>query len=232
MLRNKVVGAVVVLVAMCCASSAMAQQNGFAVNVGAFQLRGEDGRASNDVLVQDLNYHTFYLKDFNGATVNGEMLFGLGPFLEGSIGVGFYQRTVPAVYTDYVNDQTGADITQDFKLRVVPITAIARFLPLGRRAAIQPYIGAGVGVFSWRYTETGDFIDNNGDIFRGNFVGKGTNAGPVIVGGVRIPVGLMFAIGGEIRYQKAEGSLDATQFNGSKIDLGGTSYLFSMVVKF
>lgn len=231
MLRNRVSVGLVVLAALLCAPSAMAQQQGLAVNIGYFSLRGEDARDTNDALVQNLNYHTFELKDFNGAVLGGEWLFALGPYLEAGVGVGYYQRTVPSVYTDYINEN-GSEIEQDFKLRMIPITAIARFLPLGRRAPFQPYIGAGVGVISWRYNETGEFFNADGDIFRGNFVGKGTETVPVIVGGIRIPAGLSFSIGGEIRYMKAEGDLDGTQFNGDKIDLGGTTYLLTLVARF
>ena len=40
-----------------------------------------------------------------------------------------------------------SEIEQEFKLRIVPFTATFRFLPLGRKGAVQPYIGGGVGVF-------------------------------------------------------------------------------------
>ena len=93
------------------------------------------------------------------------------------------------------------------------------------------YIGAGIGVFAWRYTETGEFIDTDNNVFRGNFIGSGTNVGPVVVGGVRIPVSTGFAFGGEIRYQRAEGSLNS-DFNGSKVDLGGLMYQGTLIVRF
>jgi outer membrane protein W len=206
-------------------------QQGVAFNIGYFTVRGEDARPIEDVLVQDLNFHAFNIKDFNGAAVGGEWLVPIGPFLEAGVGVGYYQRTTPSVYLDFVN-QDGSEIAQDFKLRVVPITGMVRFLPLGRHAAVQPYVGAGVGVFAWRYAETGEFIDANSDIFRGNFVESGTKVGPVVAGGVRIPLSLGFAFGGEVRYQRAEGDLNATDFNGTKIDLGGLTYQATLIVRF
>jgi hypothetical protein len=97
---------------------------------------------------------------------------------------------------------------------------------------VQPYIGAGVGVFSWRYSETGEFIDSRNNIFVDNFVGSGSVAGPVILGGVRFPMG-PFAAGGEVRWQDAKADLPADEgFAGPKINLGGFNYLFTMNFRF
>ena len=135
------------------------------------------------------------------------------------------------MYTDFVN-ANGTEIEQDLKLRVVPFTASVRWLPMGHHNGIEPYIGAGVGVFNYRYSETGQFLATDGSIFRGNFIGSGTATGPVILGGIRVPVG-SWGVGGELRYQAASGSLPADQdFAGSKIDLGGLSYTFTINIRF
>jgi hypothetical protein len=199
--------------------------------VGGFTPRGETGRPIDDVLVNNLDFLVFNIGDFSSATVGGEYLVGLGDKLEGGLGIGFQTRSVPSVYRDFVN-ANGSEIEQDLKLRVIPFSATVRFLPLGNHDAITPYIGAGVGVFGWRYSETGDFFATDRTIFRGNFVGKGSAAGPVILGGVRVPVG-SFGVGGEIRYQSAKGDLPSDQgFAGTKIDLGGFTYTFTVNVRF
>ena len=64
---------------------------------------------------------------------------------------------MPSVYRDFVNTN-GAEIAQDLKLRIVPFTATVRFLPIGR-GGVEPYVGGGLGVFNWRYSETGEFVD-------------------------------------------------------------------------
>lgn len=227
---RKTMLAAVVMTAMVLLPGVAAAQQSVALNVGYFTPRGEDARPFEDVLVQNLNYHGFDIDDFNGATVSGEWLLPAGDLFEVGIGVGFYQRTAPSVYLDYVNEN-GSEIEQDFKLRMVPITGIVRFLPTGHGASVQPYIGAGIGVFAWRYSETGQFIDENADIFRGSFVESGANVGPVVVGGIRFPVSTGFAFGGEVRYQRAEGTLN-DDFNGSKIDLGGLTYQASVIFRF
>ena len=64
---------------------------------------------------------------------------------------------MPTVDSNFVNS-TAAEIEQDLKLRIVPFTATVRLLPLGHDAPVQPYIGGGVGVFGWRYSESGQFV--------------------------------------------------------------------------
>jgi hypothetical protein len=207
-----------------------AAQQSVNFSIGGFVPRGEDARSRDDVLVNNLDFLAFNIKDFSGPSINGEWLTGLGNNFEAGLGVGFYQRSTPSVYADFTNTN-GSEIEQDIKLRVVPFTATVRYLPLGH-SGIEPYIGAGVGVFNWRYSETGQFLATDRTIFRDNFVGSGNATGPVILGGLRIPVGT-WGIGGEIRYQKAEGKLPSDQdFAGSRIDLGGFTYNFTIHVRF
>jgi outer membrane protein W len=222
--------AAVVVVGVLGASTASAQQQ-VSFSIGGFSPRSEDARATGDVLVNDLRYLAFRIGDFRGPLVGADYLVGLGDHFDAGVGVGFYQRTVPTVYTDFVNTN-GTEIEQDLKLRVVPFTATVRWLPMGHHNGIEPYIGAGVGVFNYRYSESGQFLATDNSIFRGTFVGSGTATGPVILGGIRVPVG-SWGVGGELKYQSAEGKLPADQdFSGSKIDIGGLSYTFTINVRF
>ena len=112
------------------------------------------------------------------------------------------------------------------------MTATFRYLPLGHHDAIEPHIGAGVGILRWRYTESGDFVNASNNIIRGTFTASDTEVGPVIVGGVRVPIGAA-RVGGEIRYQRATGKLPAAQdFAGTTVDLGGFNYLFTFGMRF
>lgn len=212
-------------------ATAHAQQS-LNIQLGGFVPRGEDARADGDVLVNNLDFLAFRLDDFTTGSVNGEWEFPLNDKVAASVGLGFTTRSVPSVYADYVEDD-GSEIEQNLKLRVVPFTAALRISPLGLTSAVQPYLGAGVGIFSWRYSETGEFIDfSNGDVFRDRFVGSGATAGPVVFGGLAF-VGDTFGFGGEIRYQSAQGELPNNQdFSGDKIDLGGFTYSATFKIKF
>ena len=216
-------------------STSLAQQS-VSFSFGGFVPKSEDARVdsrgrSDDVLVNNLDFLAFNIKDFNGGTVGAEYLVGLGEWLEAGLGIGIYKRTVPSVYANLVN-ANGAEIEQDLKLRIAPFAATIRFLPLGHSAAVQPYVGGGVGVLSWRYSESGDFVDQRGNIFRDAFVGSGSVTGPVILGGVRFPVG-RWDLGGEVRYQRAKGDLPVDQsFSGDTLDLGGWTYSATINVHF
>jgi hypothetical protein len=213
------------------AQPAHAQQQTVNFTLGYFTPLSEDARTAGDVLNANRTFLFFDIKDFDSASVGGEWLVPLGKFLEGGIGVSYTQQTVPSVYQDFV-DSDGTEVDQDLKLRMVPITFSVRFLPLGQRTGFQPYIGGGIGVIPWRYSETGEFIDFGAGnaIFRDSFVASGTNAGPVVLGGIRA-AGRSATAGFEIRYQKAEGDLPV-DFAGSKIDLGGWTYNFTVGVRF
>jgi hypothetical protein len=219
------------------APNASAQQ-AIGFYIGGFTPRALDARPDNDVLVQNGTFLStadelrgIDIGEFNNVALGAEWLFGLTPLVEGGLGIGFYQKSVPTVYTDLVHPN-GTEIEQTLKLRIIPFTATIRLVPLGLDRGFQPYIGAGVGAFRWRYSETGEFVDLQNNIFNGNFVGSGGAAGPVVLGGLRGQVESI-GFGFEIRYQAAEADLPADQgFAGSVIDVGGFDYLFTMSFRF
>jgi hypothetical protein len=203
-------------------------------NIGYFALRGLEARPNEDVLVGDLisaQPLLFEIKDFNGVNFGGEYLFGFGHF-EAGVGLGYTQRTVPSVYANLTHPN-GDEIEQDLKLRTIPVTFTARFLPLRRGAAVEPYIGFGLAAIRWNYSEVGEFVDSvDNSIFPGRFTADGTAVGPTVVFGLRAPIS-NFTVGGDFRWQKAEGDIpDEAGFLGTKIDLGGWTSAFTFGVRF
>jgi hypothetical protein len=96
---------------------------------------------------------------------------------------------------------------------------------MGQVSRNQPYIGGGLGVFMWRYHESGEFIDfapTPPMIFDDTetYKASGTSVGPILLGGYRYAFDNL-SVGGELRYQWGAGDLDPLVFAGSKIDLGG-----------
>jgi hypothetical protein len=213
-------------------------RNAISLTFGGFFPTSEDRRipddaldALDDVLVANREVLAFEIDDFRNVTFGAEYLFGLGDFLEGGIGAGYYQKSVPSVYRD-VTYGNGSEIEQDLKLRIVPVTATIRFLFLGRDAPVQPYVGGGIGIHNYRYSEVGDFVDFRDDsIYSARFVETGTAVGPVLLGGVRLPVADTVSIGGELRWQKASGDLN-DDFLAEKINLGGTTANFTIQFRF
>ena len=215
------------------ADTAFAQQS-LNFSLGYFTVRGEDARVDGDALVANRALYLFDFSDFNTASLGAEWVAPLGDYVEVGAGIGFTSRAVDTIYDDFVRPDE-SEIEQTLKLRVVPITGTVRLLPLGRHNTFQPYLGGGIGIYNWRYSETGDFIDftlPGRPIFRASYANSGTAVGPVAVFGARFLIGSNATVGGELRYQKAEGDLDEVDFLGPKIDLGGFHYLATFGVRF
>jgi len=210
--------------------------------VGGFLLRGDESRDEDDVILADsLDLSSFdhpfeplSVKDFNDVTFGGEYLFRATDFIEAGVSVGYYKKTVPTFYSDLVN-LDGSEIEQRLTLKIVPVTATVRFLPLGR-APVEPYVGGGIGFFKWNYREVGDFVDftDNNNIFTNDYRADGTSVGPVLLAGVRFPIGDAIAVGGELRWQYALGDTGGINqgFLGDKIDLGGVAAHFPVHFRF
>jgi hypothetical protein len=119
---------------------------------------------------------------------------------------------------------------------MIPFTATVKFLPVGDATSVQPYVGAGITMVNFRYTETGEFVDPfDGFIFADRFVAKGTAFGPVFFGGIRIPMGGdVYALTIEGRYQIVDGETGGAQagFLGDRIDLSGGLLNVGFLIRF
>ena len=219
------------------AQPALAQQT-LNFNFGYFSVRGEDARIDRDgdrdrdVLLANRTFLTFEVDEMSGGTAGVEWLIPLGNYIEAGAGIAYSRRTVPSVYTGFqAND--GSEIAQDLRLRIIPTALTFRVLPLGQSSAFQPYIGGGLGIYNWRYSETGDFIDfgsSNRRVIRGSFVASGTETAPMALAGIRF-AGDSLSVGGEVRYQQAEGEV-GEEFAADKIDLGGWVYQLTVGLRF
>jgi len=230
MVKRVVAAALIVLAVSAGLAGPASAQQVLTVQFGGFLPKGEDARVEGDVLVVNRQYLLFDFGDFNGLLLGGDWSFALGEYVEAGAGFGYYQATVPAIYDEWINED-GSEIEQELRLRIMPLTAVVKILPLGARRAIQPYVGGGLGVYFWRYSETGEFLATDGSLFRDSFVQSGTSLGPVAVFGVRGRVSESALIGLEGRYQW--GTTDLSEdFLGTKLDLGGFSILATFGYRF
>ena len=203
-------------------------------SLGYFALKGLDSRVDEDVLLNNLQNSQpllFEVDDFNGFTFGGEYLIGFGPYFEAGVGVGYTQRSVPSVYANLTRPNDD-EIEQELKLKQLPVSFTGRILILPRGSVVEPYIGGGLVAIRWRYTEVGDFVDEFNNIFPARFEDDGVATGPIVLGGLRAPVG-NWSVGGEFRWQKAEGKgLLEQGFLGDRIDLGGWTTNFTFGLRF
>ena len=213
---------------------------------GLFFPRGIDARDPDDVLVRNFfgeqiqtlpagftDALAFEVKDFRGGRVFGEWNIGLGPRVEVGVGLGYYRKTVPTVMRDVTDGDF--EIEQEMHLRITPVTALVRFLPFGRPGDVQPYVGAGVSMLNFRYSEIGQFVDtNNADIFSSSETVTGSAPGGVLLGGVRFPLGGdIYGLAVEGRYQFGKGNIPTSSpLPADKVDLSGGELNFSFLVRF
>ena len=215
-------------------TSAWAQESSLSLNLGYFAVRGEDTRIADDVVATNLGLFAFGLDQFNNASVGGRLAHRVRR-LSGGRARG---RVLPADRPERVRR-----LRQPGRYRDSPGLQAARHAghgdrpvssPFGLRSAIQPYAGAGVGFFNWRYSEVGEFVDfNTFDVFRDRFVAEGNDVGGVYLAGLRVLAGSRFAVGAEIRYQDVQGVVGLDQgFLDERIDLGGLTTSFTFNVRF
>jgi hypothetical protein len=238
------------------------------VNFGAgwFWPAGYNSRTPGDVLVANLTQPIvapgatgsldFDIGEFGAWTFFGEWNVALNRHVEVSGGLSFYQETVHSRYADLVDSQHNfSDIQQDLTLRMIPITGIVRFLPVGKPGSVQPYVGGGIAAINFQYTEKGDFVDTSDvtlPIYCAGSPGcvnpayqaTGMAFGPVFVGGVRLPIGGdLYGITLEGRYQWVKGDLPTAAecqndlskcfaFGATKLDLSGFTFNMGMLIRF
>ncbi len=243
-------GLVFALVLLAAPASAQIVQS-LQLSGGVFIPKGYSSRASGDVLVADLDELDFpkcratrlescIQDEFTGGQVSGEWMVAFSDHLEAGFGVGFYSRTRPTLYASFTNSD-GSEIRQELHLRVVPISGVVRFLA-GHPGTFQPYFGVGVAALNYRYTESGDFIDFNQTlpdgsyvVFNDRFIATGTAIGPAVLAGFRVPIsGDIWGFTTEWRYQHGVGDTGGLSHNflDDKIDLGGNSINFGVLVRF
>ncbi len=163
-------------------------------------LTGNKMRTSN----KGFSKNGIDLNDFIGS-VGYDHFFGEYFSLGGNFGFYEGETVVQDVDFTFTDD---SPIFRDVRLEIVPLEIALKVLPLGREAAVIPYMGGGAGLYYWEYEEVGDFvIDRNTDptIVAGTAFSDGWNGGWHVEGGVQIPVSRAIALQFEAKYWKAEG---------------------------
>jgi opacity protein-like surface antigen len=134
----------------------------------------------------------------------------------------YYEGSTTQAYRNFVDNSNNA-ILHDQTLDVGSFTvgALVHFAP-GYR--VNPYLGAGVGVYTYRLREEGDFIDFSQagkPIFRAALDSNGTTFGGYVMAGIDIRVAHSISLFAEGRYSKASKDLTGDFANFGKLDLSG-----------
>jgi hypothetical protein len=192
-----------------------------------------------DSQVWTLNTETFDFDvgDFNYWMGGVELDLELTNYLDVAIGFDGYNRRVESTYRDFVRDG-GAEIPQNFKLKVLPITGGLRLLPLGKFRKLIPHVAVGTGLYYFDYQEEGDFIDGTSfEVFPGTFHDRGfvpglqAGAGAEYMFSEGIEPGEGWYLFGQFRRHWVSAEL-AGDFTGEKLDLGGAEIAFGLSLRF
>lgn len=205
--------------------------------IGAFFPRGE-----SDLWDENTTDLTFEVSDFNNFNFGVEFNWFMSRYFTLGFAVDHYSKTVSTEYRDYVGND-GYPIAQDISLDITPVTATIKFTPLGngspgyrgeRGSPIVPWIGAGVGLYSFTYEETGEYIDfSDFSVFNADFITpEGVGFGVHVAGGLVIPITLEWDVFGEVRYAIAKGDLSDDFLGFEPLDLSGMSVHFGASYRF
>lgn len=111
--------------------------------------------------------------DFRAPALSGDFSVVVHPRIDLGLGVGWSRVERRSEFRDFVEEVNGQDmpIEQTTALRVVPVTASARFYPLSRGQSISelawiparttPYVGGGAGLTWYRLRQYGDFVSQD-----------------------------------------------------------------------
>ena len=201
----------------------------FRLQLGEFDLDG------------DSSYWRDKEADFTGRADDFEdTFFGvsymkpLGPRLGLKISGFFFETAEDQAYLDFEDDR-GRDIVHTTELETAAITAGIMFRLAPPEAAVQPYVGVGGGLYSYRLTEFGDFIDFSGEsleIFDDFFEFEDEELGWYFEAGLEVPLAETWSIFAEARWDQAEADLSGDFRGLGDLDLSGQSYSAGIAFRF
>lgn len=204
-------------------------QDSFRVQLGEFRPDGD-----SEYWTDKEQEFTGRPDDFEDSTLGLSYLHPLGPKLSLQVSGLFYEGIQDQAYLDF-EDQAGRDILHTTELELASVTVGLLYRLAGPDAAVLPYVGAGGGVYSWRLSEFGDFIDFTTadlEIFDDFFEQEDEELGWYVTAGLEVPVADSWSVFAEGRWDNAEAEL-AGDFRGlGDLDLSGRSYSAGISFRF
>jgi opacity protein-like surface antigen len=210
----------------------MAMPQSAAASGAELRLGGFMPSADSNLFDDDDDLYGTEDDDWRSFTGGLEFSFDLGPNVELGLHVDGYGRQLSTSYREFTHSDD-SEIRQELKLSVVPVGASLRILPAGKRAALSPYIAAGVDVVGYKYEEFGEFIDFRGDfeILDDAFIDEGAAFGWHAAAGLRVRINYDVYVTGEVRYLNSKTDM-GEDFAGNRIDLGGIGATVGVNIRF
>jgi len=197
------------------------REGAFRVHLGVFQLEGD-----SDYWRDKEEDFTGSIDDFENASFGLDYLLPLGNRLSLMFSGSVFEGDTTNSYRNF-EDNFGDRIRHDTTLEIASGTVGLVVHLTGADAAIQPYLGAGGGAYSWRLEEDGDFIDFGSPsrpIFNAQLESEGVAFGYYGLVGLEAPITPRLSIFAEGRWIQVDDDL-SDDFEGfGKIDLSGQEF--------
>ena len=229
----------------------LAFSDSFQLRLGYFMPR-----ASADLLTHpdslwaiELDQMSFAKKDFRSGMFGLGYEYFLGPNMSLAMTLDSYTKRMSGYYNDWVvfaldegdfafpyEFYDGDDILHSFRVSDAPLQLSLKFLPLGRKTKLIPYLGGGASLVFWSVSMFGEQIDFSDpwiyddidlgpvDIFPVvglNARERGTAFGWHAFGGFSFPIGYRATIEAEARYHSAKARFEDWFVGFEDFDLGG-----------
>lgn len=201
----------------------------FRFDLGSFDPRG-DSQYWDDLEID----FTGSSDNFEDTVLGVEWVRFLGDRLGLAVGATFYDSTDTLEYRNF-EDQNGFPIRHTTELEVTSFNLGLLVHLTQRDRAVVPYVGIGGGVWGWRLSESGDFIDfsrQDLEVFRDFFEDEGSALGYYWRAGLEVPIATNWAVYAESRWQKVDDELEEDFEGLGELDLSGQTIAAGLSVSF
>jgi len=198
--------------------------------------------AGSDIFSFTTSTLTVNRGDFRSGDVGASLAFTLRPRLDFVIDVAYSGMDKGSEFRNYV-DNSGNPIQQSTSFTRTPITLSAKYYLTGRGRQIgryawipdhvAPYVGAGVGMMYYEFTQRGDFVDDSTlAVFNDEFHSGGWTPMAQLLAGAEWSLGKSWALLTEARYLTASAALSGDFSGFHRIDLSGVTTSAGLIVRF
>jgi opacity protein-like surface antigen len=212
--------------------------------VATLTLRGGVDRALGNSDVFDFSKERLTLGSnaFTGVSVGADLGIVLSDRFDLVLGVAHSRTSARSEFRRFV-DQDDQPIEQTTGLARTPIGASVRayLVPRGREIGrfawvprrVAPYVGAGGGTMYYRFTQAGDFVDEESlDVFDAELRSSQWTVTAHGLAGVDFSLSPRVALNTEARYNWARANMSQDFSNFDRIDLSGLVATAGLTLRF
>ncbi|HET9766842.1 MAG TPA: outer membrane beta-barrel protein [Thermoanaerobaculia bacterium] len=162
-------------------------------------------------------------QDFEDLVAGGDYVFEMHRHVGIMLSGDYFEGHQDQSYRNFEDNQ-GNRISHTSTLDISPLTAgiVVRLAP--DEFPVKPYVGAGGGLYVWRYEESGDFIDFGGiirPVFTDTLEDDGAALGYYLMAGLEVPISPYFSLFAEGRWDRADDELGGDFADLGTLDLSG-----------